>query len=226
VLLFLDADIWASPGLVASHMAHHANGGALGVQGRSVPHPDSLRTLFMRATNLLPDATIRRVRHLSPKHIVTRNFSVSREAFRRVGGFDEGFVGYGWEDIELGMRLRNAGVRLRYEPAAAAYHYHVQTLEDLLPKARQAGEGAVYFWRKHGQRLSLGFFLEIAPVLLPLKWLIYRTRVFAALVEAVRPWAERHAVLPLCSECYNHLIWRSYYAGVFDALRASRDGSS
>lgn len=219
VLLFVDADIWAGPQLISAHLAHHAEGRPLGVQGPSIPHPDSLKTLFMRATNLLPDLTVRRRENLSPMHVVTRNFSVEAGAFRGLGGFDERFVGYGWEDIELGIRLRDAGVTLVYEPAAITYHYHAQTLEGLLPKIRQSGEGAVYFWRKHNRSVRLGLFLEIHPALLPLKWLVYRTGVFARLVEAVRPWAERHAVLPLCSECYNLLLWRAYYEGAFAALR-------
>lgn len=218
-LLFLDADIWATPGLVSAHLSHHAGGGALGVQGRSLQHPDSLKTVFMRATNLIPDVTIRRRNALSPMHIITRNFSVTAAAFRSVGGFDEGFVGYGWEDIELGLRLQRAGVSLRYEPAALVYHYHVQTLDGLIPKLHQSGEGAVYFWRKHGRPAYLGLFLEIHTALLPLKWLVYRTGVITRLVEAVLPWAERHSVLPLCSECYSHLLWRSYYGGVFESMR-------
>lgn len=219
-LLFLDADIWATPGLVSAHLAHHAGRANLGVQGRSIAHPDSLKSVFMRATNLVPDITVRRRRNLSPTHVITRNFSVTAAAFRDVGGFDEGFAGYGWEDMELGTRLQQAGVSLRYEPAALVYHYHIQTLSDLVPKLRQSGEGAVYFWRKHGKSAHLGLFLEIHPALLPLKWLVYRTGIFTRLVEAVRPWSERRAVLPLCSECYNHLLWRAYYDGVFSALRS------
>lgn len=217
-LLFLDADIWATPGLVSAHLAHHAGGHALGVQGRSVQHPDSLRTVFMRATNLMPAVTIPRRRALSPLHIITRNFSVTAAAFQGAGGFDEGFVGYGWEDIELGLRLQRSGVSLRYEPAALVYHHHVQTLDDLMSKLRQSGGGAVYFWRKYGRSAYLGLFLEIHPALLPLKWLVFRTGGITRLVEAVLPWAERHSVLPLCSECYNHLRWRSYYEGVFEAM--------
>lgn len=224
VLLFLDADIWATTGLVSAHLAHHAASGALGVQGRSLQHPDSLNTVFMRATNLLPDVTIRRRRALSPLHIMTRNFSVTAAAFRDVGGFDEGFVGFGWEDIELGLRLQRAGVSLKYEPAALAYHYHVQTLDDLAAKFRQSGAGAVYFWRKHQRSPYLGLFLEIHPALLPLKWLVYRTGLIARLARAILPWAERHSVLPLCSECYNHLLWRSYYDGVFDARGRAAHG--
>lgn len=219
VLLFLDSDVWAAPGLVSAHLAHHSGGDRLGVQGRSLTHPDSLTTVFMRATHLLPDLTVRNRNDLSPLHVITRNFSVTKEAFHLVGGFDEGFVGYGWEDIDLGIRLRDAGVPLRYEPTALAYHHHIQTLEGLLPKLRESGRGAVYFWRKRGRPASLGFFLEIHPALLPLKWLVYRAGAVTRLIEAVLPWAERHAVLPLCSECYNHLLWRAYYDGVFKARR-------
>jgi len=221
VLLFLDADVRPSAGFLAGHVRHHLVHQRTGVQGRTLQDPESLTTTFMRATSLLPDLTIRRRQALSPVHVITRNFSVTAEAFWEVGGFDEAFVGYGWEDIELALRLRHAGVRLEYEPEALAYHHHVQRLEDLLPKLRQAGEGAVYFWQKHGRSSWLGLFLEIHPLLLPLKWLVYRTPLITPAVEGLRPWAERRAILPLCSECYNHLLWRAYYDGAFAALRAS-----
>lgn len=225
VLLFLDADVRPAAGWLAGHARHHRTHRRIGVQGRTLQDPGSLTTTFMRATNLLPDLTVRRREALSPMHVITRNFSTTAEAFWDAGGFDEGFTGYGWEDIELALRLRQAGVRLHYEPEALAYHHHVQRLEDLLPKLRQAGAGAVYFWRKHRRPRWLGLFLEIDPFLLPLKWLVYRTRLIPPLIEAIRPWAERRALLPLCSECYNHLMWRAYYEGVFDALRNTSEGT-
>ena len=222
VLLFLDADVRPEAGFLAGHLRHHLAHRRTGGQGRTLQAPESLTTTFMRATNLLPDLTVRRRQGLSPLHVVTRNFSVAAEAFWDAGGFDEAFVGYGWEDIELALRLRQAGVELEYEPEALAYHHHSQRLEDLLPKLRQAGEGAVYFWQKHGRARWLGLFLEIHPLLLPLKWLVYRTTLITPAIEAIRPWAERRAILPVCSECYNHLLWRAYYDGAFAALDASR----
>lgn len=222
VLLFMDADVRPTPGLLAAHLRHHAGGGRVGVQGRTLQHPSTLVTPFMRAPYLLPDLTVRRRRRLSPLHVVTRNFSVSADAFRQVGGFDEAFTGYGWEDIELGLRLARAGTALHYEPDAVAYHYHIQTLDDVLPKLRQAGAGAVYFWRKHGRPLWLGLFLEIHPALLPLKWLIFRTELVTRLVRRLLPWAERRELLALCNECYTHLLWKAYYAGVWEAMAAER----
>jgi hypothetical protein len=50
---------------------------------------------------------------------------------------------YGWEDIEWGLRLKNAGVRMFYEPNARAYHYHLMILEESLKRMRTLGESAV-----------------------------------------------------------------------------------
>jgi glycosyltransferase involved in cell wall biosynthesis len=45
------------------------------------------------------------VRRLNPeKHIFTSNLLVRRDVFE-AEGFDEGFAGWGWEDVEWGMRV-------------------------------------------------------------------------------------------------------------------------
>ncbi len=224
VLLFLDADVRPASGIIAAHLRHYDDGREVGVQGRALQDPRTISTMLLRARHLLPDLSVRRREHLSPMHVTARNFSVAATAFRRVGGFDQGFPGYGWEDVELGARLAQAGVPLRYEPGALVYHQDAGSLPDLLQKARQTGEGAVYFWRKHGRPAGLGLLLEVSPPLLPIKWLIFRTRLVTPLVERVRPWAERHDLVALCSECYNHLFWQAYYDGVFAALQGSNQG--
>lgn len=50
---------------------------------------------------------------------------------------------YGWEDIEWGMRLRDAGVPLFYEPDAKALHHHPMTLEQSLQRMKTLGQSAV-----------------------------------------------------------------------------------
>ncbi|MEI8230833.1 MAG: glycosyltransferase [Candidatus Peregrinibacteria bacterium] len=50
---------------------------------------------------------------------------------------------YGWEDIEWGMRLRDAGIRLFYEPDAKALHHHAMTLEDSLKRMETLGTSLV-----------------------------------------------------------------------------------
>lgn len=50
---------------------------------------------------------------------------------------------YGWEDIEWGMRLRDAGVPLVYQPLATALHHHRLTLAQSLQRMETIGESAV-----------------------------------------------------------------------------------
>lgn len=45
-----------------------------------------------------------------------------REALERVGGFDEAFNPYGWEEVDLSFRVRQAGYRIVYVPTAVVWH--------------------------------------------------------------------------------------------------------
>lgn len=223
ILLFLDPDVFARPGMIAAHLRHYSSEETLlAVQGRTRVDTDTLVTPFMRARHRSPDLTWRRRDDLSPFHVLGRNFSITREGFQAAGGFDEAFSGYGWEDVEFALRFHRQGGRIRYEPDALGLHHHVLSLEDAMARQAQNGRAAVYFWRKHHRTRALGLQLEIHPVLLPLKWLVYRTGVMARAAEALRPFAERHNLLLLGSEIYNYLFWRAYYDGVFAARRPTR----
>jgi GT2 family glycosyltransferase/SAM-dependent methyltransferase/tetratricopeptide (TPR) repeat protein len=51
---------------------------------------------------------------------------VRREAFERVGGFDEGFRN-GFEDVDLCLKIRDQGGRIIYQPQSTLYHLESQT---------------------------------------------------------------------------------------------------
>jgi glycosyltransferase involved in cell wall biosynthesis len=219
VVLFLDSDFWAAPTLLAAHHEHYPpRAHRIAVQGVWQTHPATLVTPFMKARALNRDFTIRR-RHLSPYHVTGRNFSMLHADLEDVGGFDEGFTGYGWEDLDVALRMSARGVVFEYEPRAVGYHYHVETLQGVREKLRQAGAGAVYFWRKYGRPQRLGVFLEIHPAMLPLKWLVFRTPLFMPAFRWILPRAEARQWLFIQNECYTELIWEAYYEGVFAALR-------
>lgn len=67
---------------------------------------------------------------------VTRNVSVRKEHLLHVGGFDIGFKGWGVDDIELGYRLYNIGLKYRHVPQAAVFHLehpiHPQKKDELV----------------------------------------------------------------------------------------------
>jgi N-acetylglucosaminyl-diphospho-decaprenol L-rhamnosyltransferase len=56
-----------------------------------------------------------------PTWLIGAALCVRRAAFEQLGGWDERFFMYN-EDTDLGMRLREAGWVLRYEPTAKALH--------------------------------------------------------------------------------------------------------
>ncbi len=52
------------------------------------------------------------------------NFACTREVFERIGGFDEGYLGYGAEDTDFAFSARHHGVELRVAAALAFHQYH------------------------------------------------------------------------------------------------------
>ncbi len=52
------------------------------------------------------------------------NFACTREVFERIGGFDEGYLGYGAEDTDFAFSARHHGVELRTAAALAFHQYH------------------------------------------------------------------------------------------------------
>ena len=79
----------------------------------------------------------------------TSNLSISSSFFKNSGGFDEDFSEYGWEDIELGLRLQHMGMRLVYHPEAIAHHHHRTTVRSFVGRQRNVGFSAWKFYVKH-----------------------------------------------------------------------------
>ncbi|MDN3497074.1 galactosyltransferase-related protein [Planococcus sp. APC 4015] len=55
------------------------------------------------------------------------SFAATPETWRRSGGFDEGYEGYGGEDTDFAFTLRAAGIPLAWVGGAHAYHQHHET---------------------------------------------------------------------------------------------------
>ncbi|MDQ0095992.1 glycosyltransferase family 2 protein [Paeniglutamicibacter psychrophenolicus] len=51
-------------------------------------------------------------------------FSIKAGLFARLGGFDEGFTGYGAEDTDFAFRARSAGVPMCFVPEALFHQHH------------------------------------------------------------------------------------------------------
>jgi glycosyltransferase involved in cell wall biosynthesis len=160
VVLFNDADILASPDLLSTHLHRHRQHRDIAIVGLEVQVKDFAdyelrRDDPKRRGHLHPPSR----KALSWLYFLTGNASVRRADLLRAGGFDESFTGYGHEDLELGYRLQQLGIRILYEPAAVNYHCQAVAYEDQKAKMRLAGRSTARFYRKHPDfevKLKLG----------------------------------------------------------------------
>lgn len=80
----------------------------------------------------------------------SQNFMLDRARFMALGGFDEAYRGYGFEDRDLFLRLAEDGVQSVATPAAAVTHRDRLALRNVCRKMAEAGgSSAVRFAERH-----------------------------------------------------------------------------
>lgn len=135
VVLFLDDDVLAGPGLVRAHRAVHDErpGCGVGVLGPTSWRKGLRVTPFMR---FIEDGfqfdyeALRERDETGWWHLYTCNVSLKRTALERVGGLDETGFPFGYEDLDLGRRIHDTlGLTLVFAREAAAEHDHAMSLE-------------------------------------------------------------------------------------------------
>jgi len=155
-LIFIDDDILPMPNLVAEHLRSAARDADIVVRGAVIE---------VESFERLP-APFWSLRDYSANWFWTSNVSASRRRLDDVRiderqWFDETFSEYGWEDIELGLRLREAGTRGVFNKRALAFHYKpkaapVQNVDDVVRQKRAQARTALILERKHpGWRVRL-----------------------------------------------------------------------
>lgn len=107
--------------LLRDHIpVHRAPGALAGAAARKL-----MKKSHVRRLRTLPLGVLRKLRPLDWRPIQSFNMGVWREDILTVGGFDESFVGYGFEDTDLVMRLFRLGRRAKHGfLASAVLHLH------------------------------------------------------------------------------------------------------
>ena len=90
---------------------------------------------------------------MSWAYFATGNVAIDKTVLEKSGLFDTSFRLYGWEDLELGERLRNMGVKLIKCPNAIGYHWHSALSLDQIPNLirieKERAKMGLVFYRKH-----------------------------------------------------------------------------
>ncbi|MBT4119575.1 MAG: glycosyltransferase family 2 protein [Candidatus Peribacter sp.] len=81
-------------------------------------------------------------KNMQHQYSYTANISLPTEVAERIS-FRDDIALYGWEDVEWGNRLKNAGVRVYFESKSLGFHHHVITMEDSLRRMETIGKAAV-----------------------------------------------------------------------------------
>ena len=192
VIVFIDSDLVVTPVFLAKH--------AEALQQSWSRTGDRLCFTYGAVINTAnfeePTKERHKLRDLSWAYFATGNVAIDRSVLQRSGLFDTGFRLYGWEDLELGERLRRMRVRLIKCPDAVGYHWHPALSLDQIPRLIEVeGERArmgLLFYRKHPTRrvrfiiqftwlhrilwelLTLGGLINEQTLLPLLRWLIRR----------------------------------------------------
>ncbi|MEB3155945.1 MAG: glycosyltransferase [Cyanobacteriota bacterium] len=152
VIVFIDSDLVVTPTFLASHAR------ALAAAWRQ--RGDRLCFTYGAVVNTAnfdhPTREPHKLTDHSWAYFATGNVAIDREVLERAGLFDTSFRLYGWEDLELGERLRQLGVVLVRAPEAVGYHWHpalsLEQIPDLLRVERERAKMALVFFRKHPSR--------------------------------------------------------------------------
>ena len=152
VIVFIDSDLVVTPTFLASHARAlvkqwHRSGDRLCFTYGAVINTADFDN---------PTAERHKLRDLSWAYFATGNVAIDRQVLERSGLFDTGFRLYGWEDLELGERLRQMGVQLVRCPEAVGYHWHpafrLDQIPDLIRVERERARMGLVFYRKHPSR--------------------------------------------------------------------------
>ena len=142
VLVFLDADCIAADGWLDALLSAHAKGESIVGGALALPAglPFTARCdYYASAYHVHP----RQRAGYTPNH-TPANLSVRRAAFLSTDGFTEsGPMANGHEELAWQAELQRAGQRIRFEPAALAYHYNRPGLSKLLHRNYRWGYSSI-----------------------------------------------------------------------------------
>ncbi|ELR97250.1 glycosyltransferase family 2 protein [Gloeocapsa sp. PCC 73106] len=148
-IIFIDSDLVVTENFIESHAQ------AL-VKAQAKYGSDRVFT-YGRVVNTAnfedPTTEPYKITDFSAAYFATGNVAIARKWLEQAGLFDPSFQLYGWEDLELGVRLKKLGLKLIKCPEAVGYHWHppfsLDQIPSLIDKEKQRGRMGLLFYEKH-----------------------------------------------------------------------------
>lgn len=152
LVLFLDDDVVPAPDLVDAHLRRHRSDDHDLVVIGPMRTPDVAMSPWVkweqRQLEKQYNAMLDGDWEATARQFYTGNASVHRRHLIQAGGFDTSFRRA--EDVELGYRLADAGLRFVFEPNAEVHHYAERSFRSWRDAAAQYGRSDAVFGREHG----------------------------------------------------------------------------
>jgi glycosyltransferase involved in cell wall biosynthesis len=146
-IVFIDSDLVVTETFLQSHADGLERGKTLG--NRCFTYGAVINTCNFENPTTEPY----KITDFSAAYFATGNVAISRHWLEKAGLFDTQFSLYGWEDLELGVRLKQLGLNLIKCPEAVGYHWHSPFTLDQIPRAIdreiERGRMGVLFYQKH-----------------------------------------------------------------------------
>ncbi len=143
IIVFIDSDLVVTSVFLSAHAK------ALADRDRAFTYGLVINTNDFEN----PTSAQVKIQDISTAFFATGNVAIAKHWLTAAGKFDTSFRQYGWEDLELGVRLKNLGLKLIKCPEAVGYHWHPPFTIDQLPRLvdveAQRGRMGVVFYQKH-----------------------------------------------------------------------------
>ena len=152
VVVFIDSDLVVTPSFLRSHAAALEREWQRRGNHRCFTYGAVINTANFHD----PCSEPHKLQDHSFAYFATGNVAIDRQLLEQAGLFDTRFRLYGWEDLELGERLRRLGVGLVRCPEAVGYHWHpalnLEQIPDLIRVERERAKMGLVFYQKHPTR--------------------------------------------------------------------------
>lgn len=185
LLIFIDGDRFLCPNFIYSHLTRHSNSYNKVVIGDIIDvflpninmYKSSIYNMFYDSDDIIwkftrrynyantvfnmYDATGKSALSCTWISMFSGNFSIPKQIYEDLGGFDEDFINWGLENIDFGYRLKKKNINIEFTKSAVNFHiYHQEN--------RNHTSNIDEFYRKHNFEPSIKNYSLFIQGLIPL----------------------------------------------------------